>query len=132
MKFTTSIRVRYSETDQMSVAYHGNYFAWFEVGRVEMLRSLGFSYAELEADGCGLPVVEASCRYRSPARYDDLLDLRTDVRTLRGSILIFGYEMWRETVLLAEGQTKHVVVDRSLKPTRLPEQYQAAILRALG
>ena len=117
----------------MGVVYHGNYFAWFEIGRVELLRSLGFSYVALEAEeGCGLPVVEASCRYRQPARYDDLLAVETSVRALRGSVLVFAYELHREGLLLAEGETKHVVVDRTMKPRRLPEPYRAALLRVLS
>ncbi len=132
MKFTTSVRVRYAETDQMGVVYHGNYFSWFEVGRVEMLRSLGFSYAELESEGCVLPVLEARCRYRRPARYDDLLGVETVVETVRGSVLVFSYAVWKEAVLLAEGETKHLVVDRTMRRTRLPERYQAALLRTLG
>ncbi len=133
MKFTTSLRVRYSETDQMGVVYHGNYFAWFEVGRVELMRSLGLSYQELEAkNDCVLPVVEASCRYRKPARYDDLLALETALQALRGSIMIVGYELYRDGVLLADGETKHVVVDKALQRRRLPERYHAALLQTLG
>ena len=133
MKFTTTLRVRYSETDQMGVVYHGNYFAWFEVGRVEMLRTLGFSYAELESvEDCVLPVVEAACRYRRPARYDEVLLLETTVKTLRGPILIFSYALYREGLLLADGETKHVIVDRALQRRRLPERYHIAILEVLG
>lgn len=133
MKFTTTIRVRYSETDQMGVVYHGNYFAWFEVGRVEMLRALGFSYAELESvEDCVLPVVEANCRYRKPARYDDALLLETTVKTLRGPILVFSYALYREEQLLADGETKHVIVDRTLQRRRLPERYHLAMLRVIG
>ncbi len=133
MKFTTTLRVRYSETDQMGVVYHGNYFAWFEVGRVEFLRSLGFSYADLEAtEECSLPVVEASCRYRRPARYDDLLELQTAVKTVRGPVLVFSYALYRDRLLLAEAETKHVVVNKQLQRRRLPERYQAAILGAIG
>ena len=133
MKFTTNLRVRYSETDQMGVVYHGNYFAWFEVGRVELMRSLGFSYGELEAqEGCVLPVVEASCRYRRPARYDDLLELQTTVKALRGSIVIFSYALYRDGLLLADAETKHVAVDRNLQQRRLPERHHAALLQVLG
>ena len=133
MKFTTSLRVRYSETDQMGVVYHGNYFSWFEVGRVELMRSLGFSYQELEAkENCILPVVEASCRYRRPARYDDLLDLHTTVKALRGPILIFAYALYLGDVLLADAETKHVVVDRDLQKRRLPESHQKALLEILA
>ena len=132
MKFTTALRVRYSETDQMGVVYHGNYFAWFEVGRVELLRQLGFNYAELESsEGCSLPVVEASCRYRRPARYDDQLQVQTTVKAIRGPILIFAYALYRGELLLADAETKHVVVDRELRRRRLPEAYYAAILAVL-
>ena len=132
MKFTTTLRVRYAETDQMGVVYHGNYFTWFEVGRGELLRQLGLSYAELESSqGCSLPIVEASCRYRRPARYDDLLQLQTVVRAIRGPILVFSYALYRDELLLADAETKHVVVDRQLQRRRLPEHYQAAILAAL-
>ncbi len=131
MKFTTSLRVRYAETDQMGVVYHGNYFAWFEVGRVELMRSMGFSYVALEAEGCGLPVVDASCRYRQPARYDEWLDVETTVRAVRGSIVVFSYQLRRDGLLLAEAETKHVAVDRKMKPRRLPEAYHAALLRML-
>ena len=133
MQFTTTLRVRYAETDQMSVVYHANYFAWFEIGRVELLRSLGFSYQAMEADeGCVLPVVEATCRFRRPARYDDLLTLQTSVKALRGSIVVFSYAVYREEELLAEGETKHVAVDRAMSPRKLPEQYQKALLRHMG
>ncbi len=133
MKFTTSIRVRYAETDQMGVVYHGNYFTWFEVGRVELLRSLGFSYVDLEqADGRALPVVEVQCRYRKPARYDDLLLLETTVRALRGPVIVFAYALRRGDDLLAEAESKHVVVDRAMRPSRLPKLYQNALLQALA
>ncbi len=131
MKFKTTLRVRYAETDQMGVVYHGNYFAWLEVGRVELLRSLGFTYAALEAEGCGLPVVEASCRYRLPARYDDLLTIETTVKALRGSIVLFSYQILRGEELLAEAETKHVAVDRTMRPRKLPEREHAAILAIL-
>ena len=131
MKFTTTLRVRYAETDQMGVVYHGNYFAWFEVGRVELLRSLGFTYAELEAEGCGLPVVEVSCRYRLPARYDDLLTVETAVKALRGPIVLFSYRIVRGEQVLAEAETKHVAVDRAMRPRKLPEREHAAILAIL-
>lgn len=131
MKFTTTLRVRYAETDQMGVVYHGNYFAWLEIGRVELLRSLGFTYAALEKEGCGLPVVEASCRYRLPARYDDLLTIETVVKALRGSIVLFTYRVLRGQELLAEAETKHVAVDREMRPRKLPEREHAAILTIL-
>ncbi len=132
MKFTTSLRVRYAETDQMGVVYHGNYFAWFEVGRVELLRSLGFTYADLERqEGCNLPVVEVNCRYRKPAFYDDLLTIETHVKALRGPIMVFEYAVRRGEELLAEGESKHVSVDKSMKPRKLPKTYQDAMLASM-
>ena len=131
-----SIRVRYAETDQMGVVYYANYFVWFEIGRVELMRSLGFEYRQMEEDdGCFLPVVEANCRYRSPARYDDHLRLETRILNLRSSVIRFGYRLLRETdapVLLAEGETVHVVVDRAMQKTTLPERFAAALRTTLG
>ncbi len=124
--------MRYSETDQMGVVYHGNYFVWFETGRVELMRELGFSYKELEAEeDCVLPVVEATCRYRRPARFDDVLKLQTTVKALRGPILVFNYALYCGSILLAEGETKHVVVDKALQRKRLPERHHLALLRIL-
>jgi acyl-CoA thioester hydrolase len=132
-----TIRVRYAETDQMGVVYYANYFVWFEVGRVELMRSLGFEYRVLEEqDQCFLPVVEANCRYKAPARYDDVLTLETRVLNQRTSMIRFGYRLLREMpdkepVLLAEGETVHVVVDRAMQKTVLPERFAAA-LRSLS
>src|ERR1700722_12234097 len=121
---TVSIRVRYAETDQMGVVYYANYFVWFEIGRVELMRSLGFDYREIEEQAqCFLPVVEANCRYKVPARYDDLLTLETRGVNPRTPTIRFGCRRWRERpsrtdeqvpVLLAEGETVHVVVDRAM------------------
>ena len=132
-----TIRVRYAETDQMGVVYYANYFVWFEIGRVELMRSLGFKYRELEEqDQCFLPVVEANCRYRAPARYDDVLTLETRVLNQRTSMIRFGYRLLREMpnrtgeqgpALLAEGETVHVVVDRAMQKTVLPDRFAAAL-----
>ena len=123
------VRVRYAETDQMGVVYHAYYLVWFEVGRVELLRSLGFDYKQIEADGFGIAVAEATARYKMPARYDDELLIRTRVKAMSGVILKFGYEVLRaaDGVLLAEGETTHVVVDREMKKSRLPEKYAVAM-----
>jgi acyl-CoA thioester hydrolase len=134
----TRIRVRYAETDQMGVVYYANFFVWFEVGRVELLRQLGFHYKQMELDDdCHIPVVEANCRYKSPARYDDELLLETRVLALRRSVIKFGYRLLRpegesstaaaRITLLAEGETTHVIVDRSLRKMPLPERYAAVI-----
>jgi acyl-CoA thioester hydrolase len=126
----TVLRVRYAETDQMGVAYHGNYFAWFEVGRAEFLRELGFDYKSLEQqDGCYIVVADASCRYKAPAKYDDLLRIRTELRALRGPVLRFGYTVVRDAdgTVLAEGETAHVVTDAQMKMRALPEKYARAM-----
>jgi acyl-CoA thioester hydrolase len=138
MSVTTEIRVRYAETDQMGVVYYSNYLVWFEIGRVELLRSLGLSYSRLETEhGCILPVVEAKCRYRASARYDDELQIETSPALLRGSVIKFAYKIYRkadqegkERQLLAEGETVHVVCDPRMNKTQLPEQYVEA-LRAM-
>ena len=88
MPVTTEVRVRYAETDQMGIVYYANYLVWFEIGRVELLRSLGLAYSQLEIEHeCILPVIEASCRYRSPARYDDEIQIETRPALLRGSVM---------------------------------------------
>jgi acyl-CoA thioester hydrolase len=137
MPVTTEARVRYAETDQMGIVYYANFFIWFEVGRVELLRQLGFHYKQLEIeDDCHFPVVEASCRYKSPAHYDDELLLETRVLAMRRSVLKFGYRLLRAqsdavTTLLAEGETTHVVVDRSLHKVALPEKYATLLQQFL-
>ena len=129
----TTLRVRYAETDQMGVAYHGNYFAWFDVGRTEFLRELGFDYKTLEReDGCYIVVADVSCRYKAPARYDDLLRVRTELRAARGPVLRFGYRLVREAdgALLAEGETAHLVTDAEMKVRTLPDKYLRALAEA--
>src|ERR1700690_3133604 len=104
------IRVRYAETDQMGVVYHANYLIWFEVGRVEFLRQMGFSYRDMEKDdGCCIAVVDARCRYKAPARYDDEIIVRTHLKNVRDSVIHFGYELLRAVnrALLPEGETTH-------------------------
>ena len=135
MPVTTQVRVRYAETDQMGIVYYANYLVWFELGRVELLRSIGLAYSRLESDhGCFIPVIEARCRYRSPARYDDEILIETRPAMLRGSVLRFAYGIYRkpdqkgkERELLAEGETTHVVCDDRLQRKPLPEKYKAAI-----
>jgi len=128
------IRVRYAETDQMGVVYHANYFVWFEVGRVEFLRELGFSYREMEQnDGCCIAVVDARCRYKAPARYDDEVLVRTHLRNVRESLVHFGYELVRvnDGTLLAEGETTHIVVDLQMKVRAIPEKYMTVFQQAM-
>jgi acyl-CoA thioester hydrolase len=129
------VRVRYAETDQMGVVYHANYLIWFEVGRVELIRQMGLSYKEMEQEaGCMIAVVEASVRYRCSARYDDELVIETRLTASRSSVLKFGYRVLRvaDGVLLCEGQTVHVVVNKEMKKTRLPQEYAERFAAYLG
>lgn len=135
---THQVRVRYAETDQMGIVYYANYLVWFELGRVELLRSLGLAYSQLEKEHeCILPVVEATCRYRSPAKYDDEILIETHPAMLRGSVLKFAYRILRkgadgmEPKLLAEGETVHVVCDDQLKRKALPEHYADALRKLM-
>ena len=119
----------------MGVVYHANYLVWFEVGRVELMRSLGFDYRQLEAEeGCLIAVVEATARYKSPARYDDELAIRTRLVEARPSLVRFGYEVVRvaDGMLLCTGATTHVVVGRDMQRRRLPERYLEAFRGALA
>jgi|SRR5580704_11209996 acyl-CoA thioester hydrolase len=129
------LRVRYAETDQMGVAYHSNHFIWFEVGRVELLRQLGFSYKEMEQnDNCHMPVVDARCRYRVPAVYDEEVIVRTHLKNVRESMAHFSYELRRaeDGRLLATGETMHIAVDSEKKVTAFPEKYMKALRAAAG
>jgi acyl-CoA thioester hydrolase len=131
----TRLRVRYAETDQMGVVYHSNHFIWFEVGRVELLRQLGFSYRDMETkDGRFIAVAEAKCRYRAPVRYDEEVLVRTQLLNVRDSIVHFGYELRRaeDGALLAEGETTHIVTDAEMKITALPEKYLKVFREAVG
>jgi acyl-CoA thioester hydrolase len=119
----SQVRVRYAETDQMGVAWHGGYLAWFEVGRTDLLRDRGCTYRELEAQGLRLPVVECSVRYLRPAHYDDVLQIHTRLAELRGARVGFAYEVRREgdAQPLATGSTTHAALDGRGRPRRLPE-----------
>jgi len=122
------VRVRYAETDQMGVVYYGNYFTWFEIGRVEFCRQAGFEYKQMEIeDDSFIVVAEASCRYKRPARFDDLLTVRTRVTGSQRRTVRFGYEIFRQgsDELVATGETLHVICDSKGRPKALPEKYRA-------
>lgn len=120
---SSTVRVRYAETDQMGIAWHGEYLAWFEVGRTELLRACGCTYRELEAQGLRLPVIEVQARYLRPALYDDVLEIRTRLTGLGGARVSFAYEVHREGTAgpLATGATSHAALDLAGRPRRLPE-----------
>ena len=118
------VRVRYAETDQMRVAYHANFFVWFEVGRTDLLRQIGWSYREMEQAGFQLPVIEAHCRFLKPARYDDEIEIRTVGRLVSAVRVQFEYEAVRvaDEVVAATGQTLHAAVTPAGRPCRLPNR----------
>lgn len=117
------VRVRYAETDKMGVVYHANYLVWFEVGRTDWLRQAGWTYREMEASGVSLPVIEAHCEYRQPARYDDEIAIDARATLLTPVRLRFDYTVLRaaDGTVLADGHTVHAAVDQGGRPCRLPE-----------
>jgi acyl-CoA thioester hydrolase len=123
------VRVRYAETDQMGVVYYANYFVWFEVGRTDLLRTLGGTYRELEADGIFLPVIEAACEYAQPSRYDDELEIRTEGRVLSPVRVEFRYQVVRlgDGAVVATGRTAHAAINRVGRPCRLPAPVREAL-----
>lgn len=130
----TQLRVRYAETDQMGVVYHSNHFIWFEVGRVELMRQMGFVYRDIERDeGCFIAVAEAKCQYRSPVFYDEEVVVRTWLKSVRNSVIVFNYELLRAgtDTLLAEGETLHIVTDSNMKLAKLPQKYLKAFRAAV-
>lgn len=119
------IRVRYAETDQMGVAYYANYLVWFEVGRSEFCREKEFSYADFEAIGYKLVVIDAHCRYRNAARYDEAITVRTWLKSLNSRMITFGYRILRKEKeeVIAEGETRHLCIDSNGKPKSLPKEF---------
>ncbi len=127
----TEVRVRYAETDQMGVVYHANYLIWFEIGRSEFCRARGFSYRDMEEkDNALLVVAESYCRYKSPAYYEDVLTVRTNVGEVRSRSIRFVYEIYRapDQTLLADGETLHLVTDENKKVRSLPAGYKEMLL----
>ena len=126
---TSTVRVRYAETDKMGVVYYANYFVWFEVGRTDLLRTLGWSYREMELAGVSLPVIDAHCEYVRPARYDDELEIRTVGRLLSPARLEFTYEvrLAADATIAATGRTTHASVDPGGRPCRLPQRVREVV-----
>ena len=126
----TTVRVRYAETDQMGVVYHANYFIWFEVGRVELMRALGIEYKRMELeDDCHIVVVDVRCRYHASAKYDEVLRVRTRIAESRNRSIRFSYEILRDSdeQLLAVGETHHVICGSNGKPKLLPDKYRVIL-----
>ncbi|MFD0679557.1 MULTISPECIES: acyl-CoA thioesterase [unclassified Paenibacillus] len=126
--FEHTIRVRYQETDQMGVVYHANYLNWFEIGRTELIRTLGMPYHKIEEQGLLLPLVDAQMQFKLPAKYDDLITICTRIEEYTHLRVHFSSEIRRGTELLVSGSTRHVWVNRDWKPTRIdktaPELYK--------
>jgi acyl-CoA thioester hydrolase len=125
------IRVRYSETDAMAVAHHSRHVNWLEVGRLELMRSAGLSYARLESDGISLPLIGLELRYKAAARLDDIVEIETTMERHSATRVVFTCRLSRvrDGALLATGRTEHVAVDRAFKPIRLPGELAALLER---
>jgi acyl-CoA thioester hydrolase len=125
--FEHTLRVRYQETDQMGVVYHANYVNWFEIGRTELIRSMGMTYRSIEEMGLLLPVIDLQMQFRTPAKYDDFITIRTQIAEYSNIRIQFNSEIVREGQLLVSGSTKHVWLNSEWKPTRIdraaPELY---------
>lgn len=121
--FSYHWRVRYHETDQMGVVYHANYANWFEIGRTELIRELGIPYSEIEKRGLLIPVTRLEIHYRHPAKYDDLVEIRTAIASCTNVRIAFDVEIARDGTVLAEGATHHVWVNREWRPVRLDKVY---------
>ena len=130
----TCLRVRYAETDQMGVVYHANYLVWMEIGRVELVRSRGFSYKDLEEEGFFLSVVESHCRYLHPARYDQEIIVETEIARSNPRLVEFAYSIRcsASDKLLATGMTRHVWLNREWRPISLPERFRDVLQAGVG
>jgi acyl-CoA thioester hydrolase len=121
------IRVRYSETDAMGFLHHGNYFSLFEMGRTELLRSRGGNYRRMEEEGLFMVVVSIECKYRKPARYDDVLTLKTRVARLTPAKIEHEYRLYRDGQLLTEARSVLACVDRTGSVQRIPEVFEGLV-----
>ena len=123
LRVTTSIRVRYQETDKMGIAYHGNYFTWLEVARIHLLDSIGCPYKELEEDGYFLPVIRCECEYKSPARFDDIIDVVVHLPALKQARVNLEYSLKKGETLIANAKTSHAFVDFSGRVIKPPGKF---------
>ena len=125
---SSSVRVRYAETDKMGVVYYANYLVWFEVGRTDLLRTMGWTYREMEEAGVSLPVIEAHCEYRQPAHYDDELEVSTRGALLSPARIAFEYDViGADGTVSAVGRTVHAAINERGRPCRLPDQIRTEL-----
>jgi len=122
---STDIRVRYQETDNMGVVYYANYLVWFEVARTEYLRSMGLVYKKLEEKGIYLMVASVSCKYKSPAKYDDTVTVETWIEDVKNTSLRFVYKLSVGERVIATGDSVHVFTDKNKKPVRIPAEIKS-------
>ena len=129
MYFDTEVRVRYSETDQMGIVYHSNYFPWFEEARTGFFETMGLSYRELEEQGYFLPLIECNCKFIAPAKYADRLIIRARLREMKGIKMTLAYEAFRkaDNMLLATGWTSHAFVNREMRPVKMPANVRSLL-----
>ena len=118
----TTIRVRYQETDSMGVVYYANYLVWFEVARTEYMRASGICYRAMEEKGMYMMVAEVRCRYKAPARYDDIVRIQAWIPKIKNSSMQFEYKLCIGDKLIATGESIHVFTGRSGRPVRIPEE----------
>ena len=128
---TTNIRVRYAETDAMGIVHHAVYPVWMELGRSDLLRELGQEYSQWEAQGVMMAVGEIKVKYRVPARYDEMVAVRTWVKEAARRKVVFGYEITRDGIRLADGETLHMVMGPDGRNRTLPEAMLALVTSAL-
>ena len=126
----TELKVRYAETDNMGIVYYANYLVWFEVGRTEYLLAEGMDYRDVEKDGLFMAVVEAHCVYKAPARYGEMIVIETKPADVKNSSLKFEYRILQKSdaKLLCEGYTTHVLIDKQLKPKKIPENIRKLLV----
>ena len=127
---TTEIKVRYAETDNMGIVYYANYLVWFEVGRTEYLLAQGLDYRDVEKDGLFMAVVESYCAYKVPARYGDIVIIEAQPSDVKHSSMKFNYKVTRkeDRLLLAQGYTTHVLIDKNMQPKKIPEKVRALFI----
>lgn len=126
------MRVRYADTDKMGIVYNGTYLRYFEIGRTELLRSIGLPYIQLESEGYLLPVLEAHAEYKNPARYDDLIDIVTSYKPDLSTVITIEYTVLLNEGTLAQGYTRHTFVNsQTFRPVRPPKQFREAVDKAL-
>lgn len=127
---TVEIRVRYAETDKMGIVYNGEYLTYFEVARVEMMRNVGFPYSELERHGYQLPLVESYVNYKSPAYFDDLLQVTANLEFVPSPIMKIKYNIFKDNTIIAKGYTVHSFFNSKLKmPVKPPKVFIDALLK---